>query len=166
MFNRNMHSFIKDLLSDSAAKTYFARLFSRGKSCDAQSDPVHRKNTLNDVTWFFAFTYPGVWSQGQEAWLLFEKLCQRWREFCRFFSQLCTYFVLKGFFKLFFLKWYNSIFVAWMLIFLSHHTIVKFLTWKRLFNVYKRYYLKFTSTFVVIESILGTDVLNFCDDYS
>ena len=50
MFNRNMHSFIKDLLSDSAAKTYFARLFSRGKSCDAQSDPVHRKNTLNDVT--------------------------------------------------------------------------------------------------------------------
>ena len=50
MFNRNMHSFIKDLLSDSAAKTYFARLFSRGKICDAQSDPVHRKNTLNDVT--------------------------------------------------------------------------------------------------------------------
>ena len=50
MFNRNMHSFIEDLLSDSAAKTYFARLFSRGKSCDAQSDPVHRKNTLNDVT--------------------------------------------------------------------------------------------------------------------
>ena len=50
MFNRNMHSFIKDLLSDSAAKTYFARLFSRGKSCEAQSDPVHRKNTLNDVT--------------------------------------------------------------------------------------------------------------------
>ena len=108
----------------------------------------------------------GVWSQGQEAWLLFETLCQRWREFCRFFSQLCTYFVLRGFFKLFFIKWYNSIFVAWMLIFLSHHTIVKFLTWKRLFNVYKRYYLKFTSTFVVIESILGTDVSNFCDDYS
>ena len=41
MFNRNMHSFIKDSLSDSAAKTYFARLFSRGNSCDAQSDPVH-----------------------------------------------------------------------------------------------------------------------------
>lgn len=46
MFNRNMHSFIKDLLSDSAAKTYFARLFSRGKSCDAQSDPSTERTPL------------------------------------------------------------------------------------------------------------------------
>lgn len=75
------------------------------------------------------------------------------------------YFVFRGFFKLFFLKWYNFIFVVWMLIFFFYYMIVKFFIWKRLFNVYKRYYFKFILMFVVIESILGIDVLNFCDDF-